>query len=156
MDNGLARLISVDEAIDVLNRAEMDGLVHSPQNAQRPMGICNCCGCCCSVLRGITQLKLPPSNVVRSDYYCVCDPDACSGCGECTDRCQVEAIVLEGEVANINYNRCIGCGLCVSACPTDALKLVQKKTENLSKIPASVGEIFMMHVAEKAQYTGKS
>lgn len=149
VENGLARFITVDEAIDALDRSEKAGLVHSPQNVRHPMSICNCCGCCCMVLRGITQLKLPASKVVRSDFYCVCDTDACSGCGECTDRCHVHAIELKDEIALVDRNQCIGCGLCVSTCPTEALRLMHKPAEELSALPATVGEIFERLAAEK-------
>lgn len=151
VENGLARFITVDEAIDALDRAERDGLVHSPQNSQRPMGLCNCCGCCCMILRGITQLKIPASKVVRSDFYCVCESESCTGCGECTDRCHVHAINLEDEVARIDHNQCIGCGLCVSACPTEALELVHKPAEELPALPTSVGEIFSQLASERAR-----
>ncbi len=149
VENGLARFITVDEAIDALDRAEKDGLVHSPQNAQRPMGFCNCCGCCCGILRGITHQNLPPSKVIRADFYCISDPEVCSGCGECKERCQVNAIDLIDDVAVVNRDQCIGCGLCVSTCPTEAMKLISKPPEELSAPPASVGEIFMKLAAEK-------
>ena len=138
VENGLARLITVDEAMDVLDRSEKDGLVHSPQNGQHPMFLCNCCGCCCVGLRGITQLKLRPSQVVRSDFYSVVDGGVCSGCGLCVDRCQVHAIALEGKAARIDRQQCIGCGLCVSTCPTKALNLAHKPAGEVSPVPSSL------------------
>ena len=142
VENGLARFITADEAVDALDRAERDGLVHSPLNAQRPMGMCNCCGCCCGVLRGITQFKLPSSKVIRSDFYCSCDPAACSGCGECVERCQVNAIRVEDEVATVDRGQCIGCGLCVSTCLTGALTLARKPPEEIPALPATAGDVF--------------
>lgn len=141
VENELARYISVEEAIGALNRAEKDGLVHSPQNSQRPMFVCNCCGCCCVSLRRIIQLKLPASKVVRSEYYCVCDEELCTGCELCLDRCHVNANHLEDDVIKIERDQCIGCGLCVSVCPEDALQLVRKPADGLSPLPSSVGEI---------------
>jgi ferredoxin len=151
IENGLARSITVDEALDVLDRSEKDGLVHSPQNGQRPMFLCNCCGCCCVGLRGITQLKLPASKVTRSDYFCTCDPEACSGCSLCTERCQVNAVKLEDGFARIDRNQCIGCGLCISTCPTEALRLVHKPPEEVSNPPASFGQILVSLAEEKSR-----
>jgi ferredoxin len=150
VENGLARFITPEEAVDVLDRAERDGLVHSPLNAQRPMGLCNCCGCCCGILRGITHFKLPPSKVIRSDFYSVCAKDACSGCGECVERCQVNAIQLVDEVARVDRSQCIGCGLCVSTCPTGALALVHKPPDEAPAPPATAGDVFKQLAMGKA------
>jgi Fe-S-cluster-containing hydrogenase component 2 len=38
----------------------------------------------------------------------------------------VQAIAVNLEVAEIDYDRCIGCGLCVGACPSEAMDLVVK------------------------------
>jgi ferredoxin len=151
VENGLARFITADQAVDALDRAERDGLVHSPLNAQRPMGMCNCCGCCCGILRGITHFKLPPSKVIRSDFYSVCDQNACSGCGECVERCQVKAIRLEDELAGVSRDQCIGCGLCVSTCPTGALTLARKQPEAIPALPATAGDVFKQLAMGKAR-----
>ena len=149
VDNGMACFITTDEALEVLDRSEKDGLVHSPQNAQRPMAVCNCCGCCCGILRGINELNIPSSQVVRSDFLAVCDRDLCSGCGDCVDRCQVNAIEMSDDLAAVNAEQCIGCGLCVTTCPTEALELVRKNQDEIAPPPASMGEVFVRMVAEK-------
>ena len=151
VENGMARFITVDEAVEVLDKSEKDGLVHSPQNAQRPMAICNCCGCCCGILRGITELNIDASKVIRSDFYAVCDAELCSGCEECLERCHVNAITMVDEIADIKREQCIGCGLCVTTCPTESLKLVRKPSEELFEPPTSMGEVFIRMASEKAQ-----
>lgn len=155
VDNGLGRFITADEAIEVLDRAEKDGLVHSPQNAQNPMGFCNCCGCCCGILRGITQFDLPASKVIRSDFYCVCDADICSGCGECLDRCQVKAIELVDDIAVIDREQCIGCGLCVSTCSMEALRIVRKPSGSITPPLPSVGHVFQKLAEDRAETRSK-
>jgi ferredoxin len=121
------RVISKEEAYRVLAKAEEEALVHLTWNMQDGLFfICNCCGCCCGVLRGINEMGLPAGEVVSSHYYAAIDPEVCAACGTCaTERCQVNAIE-EGEAYRVVKEKCIGCGLCVSTCPQEAIKLVRK------------------------------
>jgi Na+-translocating ferredoxin:NAD+ oxidoreductase subunit B len=119
------RIISKEEAYDVIRRSEELGLVHMTSNVESGHWyICNCCGCCCGLLRAI-NMGLP--NVVNSYYYAQIDPDACEACGICADeRCQVNAIERGEKTYRIIKERCIGCGLCVTTCPAEAVHLVRK------------------------------
>ena len=83
---------------------------------------------------------------MQSNYYAVVDKDDCTGCETCLDRCQMEAIAIIDEKAEINLDRCIGCGLCVTTCPADALKLV-KKPESEQYIPPESGAETYMRIA---------
>jgi electron transport complex protein RnfB len=106
-----------EEALALLDEAEKAGLVHTVNNVMQGVGyICNCCGCCCGILRGITEHGLKNS-VARANYYAVIDPDQCQGCETCVERCQVHAISMQAGVAVVDRERCIGCGLCASGCP---------------------------------------
>lgn len=129
--NGLGKLVSKKEAKKALDNAEDAGLVHSALNvkdAKDALFICNCCGCCCALLRGITQLKIPTA-VAKSNFMAVVDGDTCIGCGECVERCHVNAISLDDLTAKINYDRCIGCGVCVSSCPEKALSMKRREIQ---------------------------
>jgi len=118
--------ISQEEALAILDEAEEIGLVHTVSNVAKGIGyICNCCGCCCGILRGITDWGIEKS-VAQANYYAVIDPDECLGCGTCIERCQVHAISERDGVSVVERERCIGCGLCVTGCPNDVAKLERK------------------------------
>jgi ferredoxin len=65
------------------------------------------------------------------------------GCGTCVERCQMEALRLENEVAAFDDERCIGCGLCVSTCPTDSLALIRKPKGEQREVPRNVMEALL-------------
>ncbi|HEX7392828.1 MAG TPA: 4Fe-4S binding protein [Thermoplasmata archaeon] len=118
--------ISKDEALAFLDKAEELGLVHTVNNVTKGIGyVCNCCGCCCGLLRGITDWGIENS-VASANYFARIDPDECVGCGTCNDRCQVHAIREENGVSVVDLAKCIGCGLCVTGCPNGAAQLEKK------------------------------
>ena len=123
---GAARLVKREEFLDILDRAEKKGFVIQPQNTRNPEYICCCCGDCCELLS--TAKKFPrPVEVFHSNYRAVVDAGLCNGCSRCVKRCQMDAIVIEDNVAVIDYDRCIGCGLCISTCPSDSMSLEPKQ-----------------------------
>jgi len=131
--------ISKDEALAFLDKAEELGLVHTVSNVMRGIGyVCNCCGCCCGLLRGITDWGIENS-VASSNYIARIDPDECVGCGVCEDRCQVGAIETEDGVPTIDPSKCIGCGLCVTGCPNGAARLEKKPEADIVPPPADFG-----------------
>ncbi len=77
--NETTRAITKEEALKILGEAEDAGLVHSPGNYQDGNHyICNCCTCCCGVLRSISEFSVP-SAVASSDFMAVVDADLCAG-----------------------------------------------------------------------------
>lgn len=133
----IGRSISKEEAQAVLEKAEDAGLVHITDNYQNGhFYICNCCGCCCGVLEGITKLGINAADVINSHYYAVINPDTCAACGTCADeRCQVGAIEEGDEAYRIIKEKCIGCGLCLNTCPTESIQLVRKPKADLNAPP---------------------
>lgn len=127
------RELSREEMIELLDRADQEGMVLQPQNTQDPNFICCCCGCCCGVLA--SAKKLPnPADYFDSNYLAVVDPDLCVECDTCGDRCQMDAITYQDGVAFVEASSCIGCGLCVTTCPSEALSMRVRET---TKVPPS-------------------
>ncbi|MCJ7422810.1 4Fe-4S binding protein [Candidatus Bathyarchaeota archaeon] len=127
--------ISKEEALVFLDKAEEMGLVHTVSNVMKGLGyICNCCGCCCGILRGITDWGIENS-VAYANYYAVIDADECLGCGICRNRCQVHAVSERGGVSVVDRKKCIGCGLCVTGCPNGVAKLEKKPESEIVNPP---------------------
>jgi len=123
--------VSREEALAFLDHAEQIGLVHTVSNVTKGGGyVCNCCGCCCGLLRGITEWGIEHS-VAQANYFAVIEPDECSNCGTCVERCQVRAISEADGVPVIDLALCIGCGLCVTGCDQDAVQLERKPQDEI-------------------------
>ncbi len=134
---GRARAIDRAELEAILTRAEAEALVLQPNNARSIVFICCCCGCCCGVL-GALKRHPHPAAVAASSFIAAFDAGQCQACMICLDRCQMEALVAEGEGVTFNAARCIGCGLCVTTCTSGALTLVRKPESETSPIPADI------------------
>ncbi len=138
IDNKMGRLITTDEAMKILDLAEESALVLSPTNARELKYICCCCSCCCPTLKAAKLL--PKSKYVISSYYqAKIDPDLCSDCGLCIERCQVDAIKQGDGHSEIKDEKCIGCGLCVSTCPQEAISLMARP--GMEPPPKDIDEI---------------
>ncbi|RJP70746.1 MAG: 4Fe-4S dicluster domain-containing protein [Candidatus Abyssobacteria bacterium SURF_17] len=126
VERGFGRKITKEEAHKVLAVSEEAGLVHLSDNTQKHINfICNCCGCCCGILGGITRLHKPHS-VATSHFVLEIDADTCSACGACVDRCHFGALTVN-EVAEVDPDKCLGCGLCNMVCPTESLKMRRRE-----------------------------
>ena len=93
--NGEHRLITKEEAYEILRRAEDNGLVHEVNQSlgfDDVTAICTCCGCSCYALR-IAELFRSP-NGVSSNFIARVDKDKCVACGQCVENCQTNAVRL--------------------------------------------------------------
>ena len=92
---GAHRLISKEEAYEVLRRAEDNGLVHEINQTpgfEESSAICNCCGCSCFALRVAEMFRA--KNAIRSNFAAKIDKEKCVACGQCVENCQTNAIKL--------------------------------------------------------------
>ena len=139
-DDGVDRAITKDEALRLLREAAEAGLVHSTANYRSGNNyICNCCTCCCGILRSVADLGMSRT-VARSGFRALVDEDLCSGCGECVARCQFHALTLAEGMCRADILRCSGCGQCAMACPAGAMRLVRLTDAGAVTPPADVGE----------------
>lgn len=109
---GRAREITREEALEIIKRAEDNGLMHDMVNieeAGESAAICNCCACACFGLR--VGLMYGARDAIRSNF-----------------------------VAEIDEAKCVACAQCVEVCPGNALKLGQKlcSSDSLSANPEYV------------------
>ena len=140
--------ITKHEALAFLDEAERMGLVHTVSNVAKGVNyVCNCCGCCCGILRGIAEFGLKDS-VAQANYFVFWDEQTCSLCGQCVFRCQTNAITVDDTSVSIDGRRCIGCGLCVTACPQQALVLALKPEDEILVPP---GDLAHWETLRKAQ-----
>jgi len=128
---GTGRKVSVEEAKEIIKKAEAAGLVHTTEN-RAGIGnvLCSCCECCCIgipfVRNAATRGVLAPSR-----YQAVVDDATCTGCGLCVDICPVDALSMSDEaISVVDADVCIGCGLCAGECPSEAIMLRQVRPQD--------------------------
>ena len=130
-EQGFSRMISKEEAIKILKKAEDDGLVHKAYHpnfdiTKDETSICNCCNCCCGQVGNMTANA--------TNYISQIDESLCVGCGTCIEHCHTNSIELndEGKAERVG-EYCIGCGVCAHFCPENAISLVEN--ERIVRIP---------------------
>ena len=138
----IGRKIDKAEAYDILKKAEDDALVHMVDNIEsNHTYICNCCACCCGVLKSINVHGLV--DAVNTHYFAKIDPEVCESCGTCaSERCQVGAIIQCDDNYQVLMEKCLGCGLCVQSCQTGAIQLVRKPDQDQTVPPKDLNRWF--------------
>ena len=139
-DGPNTRVLTKEEALQILRESEEAGLIHSAINIREGHDyICNCCTCCCGMMRGIAQLGMENS-LAKSDFYVKVDPEICTGCETCVERCQFGVPSLVDNTSHVDQKRCVGCGQCVMSCPSGAMTLVRKPKDQISPPPRDMEE----------------
>ncbi len=142
LKNGIGRRASLEEVLELLEKADRAGLVLQPSNGKKIDWICCCCGCCCGILRNLKNFPAPAS-IAATPFTLEAETKRCTGCGVCVVRCQMDALTVEGGAVVLNSDRCIGCGLCVSTCAANSLKLVRKEESLQPRVPSGTAEAML-------------
>jgi Na+-translocating ferredoxin:NAD+ oxidoreductase RNF subunit RnfB len=118
--HGMARALTYDEFVALLNKCNEDGLVLTGNIHNT---ICNCCNDCCTLFYGQNRGHRV---LIPAPFVAVVDEDRCNGCDKCIPPCPVNAI-KDGEerrdCVSVDAEACIGCGICVSACKAGFMSL---------------------------------
>ncbi len=132
-----ARLISKEEAKEVLERSYESNLVQIGENVrEHPAFICNCCGCCCEALQAARRFS-PMQPVAKT----------CIGCGKCAKVCPILAISMKEGRPVIDGEICLGCGVCARNCPTKAISLERRPIQVIT--PVNSTHRFVLQAIEK-------
>ncbi len=121
-DHGFARLITKEEALDIVRRSDEDGLVHKAYHphfdtTRDETSLCICCNCCCG------QAGRETYNVNATNYIAQVNEELCTGCGTCVENCHTFTMQLDDDnIADVG-DKCIGCGVCAYFCPEQAISL---------------------------------
>ncbi len=121
--------ISVEEALDLLQKSHEAGLVHisyTMRDDEKPGLICSCCPCCCHTLGSLIRNGTHPL-MLTSKYVAMNDDQLCVQCGTCIERCIFGTREIIDGVLVYDDSICFGCGLCVSTCPEGAISLVSRE-----------------------------
>jgi Pyruvate/2-oxoacid:ferredoxin oxidoreductase delta subunit len=121
------RRMSKQEAMDVLNTSEEAGLIHMSRNTTEDIEfICNCDRWRCGTVQGVLK-QSKPALFFNSGYQPLFDPDLCTACETCIERCPPEALTLgDNDVPKVDLDRCFGCAVCATGCPSEAIVMDAK------------------------------
>jgi len=149
VEQGFGRRATVQELLDTLKKGEDFGLVHIGDNVlDQTTFICNCCGCCCGFLQGITQQHLKHA-VTTTNYIARLEHEDCNGCEVCVDHCQIKAIKMEGDYPVVDKEFCLGCGVCAHFCPSGAIKMEEREKKVIP--PKTYKELMVRLMKEKGR-----
>lgn len=150
IERGLAKEITKEEALKIIEKTEEAGLVHFVDNADGDIQHnCNCCGCACWNVGNIRRRKFPRDSIMATYFLRKTDEEICTGCGACEEICPVQAITMEDDGPVVDLDWCIGCGVCATVCSEDAVRMELKEGCD-GELPASnVKELHKKILSEK-------
>jgi Fe-S-cluster-containing hydrogenase component 2 len=125
IDRGIARQISRDEAMQILEKSEREGLVHMVDNTQGQVKH-TCCGDYCWNVGIIRRRKIPRDQLMAVYFIRQTELAECIGCGACADICPVDAVRMVDDLPVVDLDWCIGCGVCAVTCPADVIRISRR------------------------------
>jgi NAD-dependent dihydropyrimidine dehydrogenase PreA subunit len=123
-----AKEISLEEALEAMERTSDAGLVHLAyvfEGKEEPEVICSCCSCCCHSMSAAVRFGYS-GHVFESCFISTHDAGECRNCGTCAGRCQFHARELADSILLFDRDKCFGCGVCVKTCPTGAIEMTKR------------------------------
>jgi len=132
IDRGSGRKISYLEALEIIDRLNGYGLIHTSYNAKRLVRLLGNCGPYCIIFRWS-----PPHTILecaKTRFQATVDPlkcigDECPSQRQCSRQCLFAAPyfiisnVTGKRHAVIEPEKCWGCGNCVITCPTGSISM---------------------------------
>ena len=144
---GYSRLISKEEAIDILQMAYGYNLVQIGENVrEHPAFMCNCCGCCCEALQAARRFS-PMQPIATTNFIPKVDLQDCISCGKCSRVCPVLAISMKDKKPVIDESICLGCGVCARNCPKKTITLQRRPKQVIT--PVNSTHRFVLQAIEK-------
>ena len=144
---GYSRLISKEEAKDILQMSYEHNLVQIGENVrEHPAFMCNCCGCCCEAL-GAAKKFSPMQPIETTNYLPEIQTETCISCGKCSRVCPILAISMKEKRPVVDKDICLGCGVCARNCPTKAIILKRRPVQVIT--PVNSTHRFVMQAIEK-------
>jgi Pyruvate/2-oxoacid:ferredoxin oxidoreductase delta subunit len=121
------RKVTKTEALEVLKRSEEAGLIHMSQNTAEDIDfLCNCDRWHCVAVKAALA-KPKPGLFFNSGFEPNVDPDLCTACETCVERCPSEALAMgEDDLPRVDLDRCFGCAVCATGCPSGAIAMTNK------------------------------
>lgn len=150
--HGIARSVSIEEDLDLLQQAYENNLVQFGENVREKVSfICNCCGCCCEAMLAAKRFgTMHP--VHTTNFIPEIDERTCNGCGKCVDTCPVEAMSLvsagdprhkKKKRARLNDDICLGCGICFRSCAEDSIRLKNRPERVITPLNSTHRAVIM-------------
>ena len=132
VETGNGRKVEFEEAVELLNKFQKKGCVHSTYHFNNnanldAIAICNCCTDCCLVYKNYRKGGL--SHIFTKSFYSpkTIDISRCVGCNICGKYCPTEATYYDKNKKELvfEYSKCVGCGQCVNQCKFDVREMVR-------------------------------
>lgn len=137
--NGIAEAVSVEEALQHVEKAQEYGLIAQALYAEVEkylwgieedrlenwIELCFCCPCCCLGFQLLKHAGPEVRDRIQSVGWKASVTEQCTSCGECVTACSFHSISLWNNKTVSIAENCLGCGVCASRCPENAIELKQ-------------------------------